>query len=110
MKKVEQKAPEPISKLLPVWMDKLGISAKSIAAAALVEQSLSELQPGAHVVALKKNRIFVEVESSVEAHELNFKRKAILKMFEPGFIDETVRRRTPDLKFVVKGTPETCLK
>lgn len=92
----------PIGQFLPKVLDHAGVTPKNFAVAALVERALTEISASARIVGFKNNKIFVEVESSVELQELTLKRGEIFKKLRDAFPVDSLASAI-EIKFFLKG-------
>ena len=90
--------PQALKEILPGLVKRIGITTESFVVASLIESEIQKSAPAARIAAYKNNKIYVELESSVQLCELNLRRREILKILEaiPG-------APVPELKFFLKG-------
>ena len=94
-----------LGEIVPGLVKKIGVSDKSFQIMSLIEREIQKSSPRAQVMSYKNNKLYVEVESSVQLFELNLKKREILKILSgiPSFV-------CPDLRFFLKGTARPTAK
>ena len=90
--------PQAFKEIVSGLVERIGITEQSFAVASLIENEIHKSAPTARIAGYKNNKIYVEVESSVQLYEFNLRRREILKILEaiPG-------APVPELKFFLKG-------
>lgn len=91
-----------IGLVVPRVLEKIGVTAQNFALTSLIEEQLSQISSTARIVGFKNNKIFIEVESPVELHELTFKKREILKMVQDAFPKNSVQQM-PEIKLFLRG-------
>ena len=91
-----------LKEVLPDLLDRIGVTSKNFALLSVVERELAQVSGNSRIVALKNNKIYVEVESSVHLHEFTFKRGEILKAIQDTFPSDFLHS-PPQIKFFLKG-------
>lgn len=90
------------AELMPQVLKKIGVTPENFELASLLEQGLSQVSKSAKIVGFRKNRFYVEVESSAELHELYLRKKEILKTIQQLKSQEPFYSE-PQIKFLLAG-------
>ncbi len=90
---------QALKDFVPGLVKRIGVTDAGFQVVSLLEREIHKSSPQAQIVAFKNNKIFVEVDSSVQLYELNLRKREILKILgKPSGVE------LPELRFFLKGT------
>lgn len=91
-----------LGNFLPGVLSGVGINSKNYALAEVIERQILQIAPRARIVGFKNNKFYVEVESSVELQELNFRRGEVFKSLRDTFPIDGLQAM-PEIKIFIRG-------
>ncbi|MBI4218067.1 MAG: DUF721 domain-containing protein [Elusimicrobia bacterium] len=92
-----------IKDFVPKVLKTIGVTEDNYVAVSVLERELAGLHPHARVVGIRKNRIYVEVESPAHFQEVHFMRRGIAHALQSA-MSRSGDSQAPELKVYIKGT------
>lgn len=92
-----------LKSLFPVILSNIGVTHENFSLVSLIEKEISVIARQAKVVGFKRNKVYVEVESSVEVSEIQFRKREIMETLRQILPKKYFLGEPLEIKVFVKG-------